>query len=515
MSADFVTFSHVFQTPPLSDWINLLLLSGVIFIIIIISEVIRKKIHWAQEATRKLVHISVGLLLLFTPLLLQTSLPLVVIGVFFTIFNFIALRRNLLPGIHIDRNNFGTVYYAFSFLVLVLLFWQNYKIIIIAAMLTMAIGDAAAAITGHTVKKPRLYTLIRDKKSIQGSMAMFLVSLIAIYATFLLYPSFVHLQHFNLVYLFFIAVLASIVATAAEALGDHGNDNLSVPLLTGAVLFFLLTNNSYHVYQFAAGMALGALVAYLSYRIKFLTPSGAMTTFLLASVIFGFGGVKWTVPILTFFVLSSILSKLGKPIKQQFNLVFEKGSQRDHAQVLANGGIAGLLMIIYVLYPRPEIYFYYLGALAAAMADTWATEIGVMVGQKPRLITSLKEVPAGTSGGITVAGFTGAFLGASFLAFSGIWFLPENYLLHHVPIILFAVILGGLLGCTIDSYLGATLQVQYQCGVCGKITEKRSHCQTNPTTAVAGIAWVNNDLVNFVNTLFGSLVVYLILEMVL
>ena len=515
MSADFVTFSHLLESTPLSDWINLLLLSGVIFIIIIIAELIRRRFHWKQETTRKLVHISVGFILLFTPLLLKTSLPLVVIAVFFTIFNYIALRKNLLPGIHIDRNNYGTVYYAFSFLVLVLLFWQSHKIIIIAAMLTMAVGDAAAAITGHSVKKPHIYTLIRDQKSVEGSLAMFLVSLISIFITFLFYPSFTGSEYYNLSYLLFIAVLASIIATAAEALGHSGNDNLSVPLLTGIVLYFLLTNNTYFVYHFAAGMALGGLVSFFSYRIKFLTASGAITTFVLASIIFGFGGIKWTVPILTFFVLSSILSKLGKSIKSQFNLIFEKGSRRDHLQVLANGGMAGFLMIVYILYPKPEIYFYYLGALAAAMADTWATEIGIMVGQTPRLITNFKEVAAGTSGGVTIAGFIGGFLGASFLSFSGIWFLPENYLLHHVPVIFFTVIMGGLLGCIIDSYLGATVQVQYQCGGCGKTTEKRIHCKNSSTTVITGITWVNNDLVNFINTVFGSLLVYLILVLIL
>lgn len=511
MSTDFITFSHVLQIPPINDWINLFFLSGIIFTIIVISEFIRRKLHWAQEVTRKLVHISVGLLLLITPLLLETSFPLLCIAVFFTVFNYIALRKNLLPGIHIDRKNLGTVYYAFSFLLLILFFWEGYKIIIIASMMTMAVGDAAAAITGHSIKKPHSYILIRDQKSWEGSIAMFLVSLVAIYATFLLYPSFVHLQHFNLVYLFFIAVLASIVATAAEALGDRGNDNLFVPLLTAIVLYFLLYGNQYFLIQFITGMILGALVALLSYRLKFLTASGAVSTFLLATVIFGFGGIKWTIPILTFFILSSILSKIGKTTKARYALIFEKGSQRDYAQVYANGGIAGILMISFVLFPAQEIYLYFLGALAAAMADTWATEIGVLVGQKPRLITTFQKVPAGTSGGITLAGLGGALLGATLISLSGIW-LYHIGTSRNLPIVFIAVILGGFLGSIIDSFLGATVQIQYQCQKCGKITEKKIHCQSHPTIPITGIFWINNDVVNFLNTVFGSVFVFLILR---
>ena len=50
--------------------------------------------------------------------------------------------------------------------------------------------------------------------------------------------------------------------------------------------------------------------------------------------------------ILTFFILSSLLSRLGRSAKARYDLIFEKGSRRDHAQVLANGGIAGALMVL-------------------------------------------------------------------------------------------------------------------------------------------------------------------------
>jgi dolichol kinase len=168
-----MTFNHIFNIPPSSDWINILILFFVITIIILISEIIRVKLHWSQEFTRKIVHISVGILLFLTPVLLETSLPLILIGVFFSVFNFVALRKGFLPGIHIDRNNYGTFYYAISFLILVLLFWGNYKIIIISSMMVMAVGDAAAAIIGKSIKNPKAYCLIKDKKTWNGSFAMF------------------------------------------------------------------------------------------------------------------------------------------------------------------------------------------------------------------------------------------------------------------------------------------------------------------------------------------------------
>ena len=496
-----MNFSHLFHIPPQSDWYHLLLLSLVILVLISISEIARKYLHWPQEATRKLVHISVGILLLLTPLLLQTALPLLSIGAFFTIFNFIALRKNLLPGIHIQRDNFGTVYYALSFFILILIFWQDYKIVIISSMMIMAVGDASAAIVGKTVKHPKIYCLVRDKKTFQGSLTMFLVSFIVVFVTFSLYPAFLSGIDDSIFLVFMVAAMTAIVATAAEALGDKGNDNLTVPLLSAIVLYFLLSSTRPLQLQFFLGIFLGAVVTFFSYRAKFLSASGAVSAFLLAAVIFGFGGWKWTIPILTFFILSSLLSKLGK-LKND-NL-FEKGSQRDHVQVLANGGIAGILMIIQVLYPNPLHYLAYLGSLAAAAADTWATEIGMHWGRKPRLISNFKSVPLGTSGGVTSAGLFGSFLGSLILILSGAIFIQS------IPdfagwIIIILLTASGFFASLIDSLLGATLQLQYRCTICHKQTEKKIHCDDKKTAIISGVSWFNNDVVNFCNTIAGAL----------
>ncbi len=494
-----IELSHLFAVPPASDWLNLLMLFLGICVLILLSELIRKKLKWKQEVTRKIVHISVGLLLLLTPLLLDTSLPLLSIALFFTVFNYIALKKNLLPGIHIDRNNLGTVYYAFSFFLLTLLFWENYKIIIIAAMMVMAVGDASAAIIGQNIRSPHPYRLIRDKKSVEGSLTMFLVSSGAIFITFLLYPPNIATSNHTVFYLFLFSLAGGIVATASEAMGHQGNDNLSVPVITGIVLYFLLSGGPVQHIQFMIGIILGAAAAILSWKARFLTASGAVSMFILATVIFGFGGFSWTVPILTFFILSSLLSKVGKSSQEE---ILEKGSRRDYLQVLANGGIPGLLMILYLFVPLPAIYLGYLGALAAATADTWATEIGMRMGQQPVLISSFRPVQAGTSGGITPAGLSGAFLGALVLALSGLPFMSQYFTAGNFMLITI-VVFAGFTGSLVDSLLGATFQVQFQCEICGKLTERTVHCGTGFTQTVKGLPWMNNDMVNFLNTISG------------
>ncbi|GAB4379793.1 MAG: DUF92 domain-containing protein [Calditrichia bacterium] len=480
-----------------------------IFILLLVTEVIRRTLHWPQEVTRKIVHITVGLLMVFTPLLLETSLPLLVISAFFTGFNYVAIRRNLFPGIHIDRKNFGTVYYALAFFVLVLFFWENHKLIIITSVLLMAVGDAAAAIAGQTIRRPHNYILIQDQKSLEGSAVMLIMSWLLVSLLLFFHPYSDEAVSLSLSQILLGGFLTALLATAAEALGHRGNDNILVPLISAVVLFYIFSAGNSQLIQLLVGMILGALIAFISFRVHFLTASGAMATFILAAFIFGFGGWKWTLPILTFFILSSLLSRTGQKTKSRYNLIFEKGHRRDHGQVFANGGIAVLLITAYVFTSHADIYFLYLGALAAAMADTWATETGVLFGRNPRLIYNFKPVEIGTSGGVTLAGTLGAFSGSLVLGMSGIFQANPR---PHLGFIFLIIVLSGLLASFVDSFWGAALQGQYYCHSCGKITEKKIHCDGKPTALISGLRWINNDVVNFVNTWSGGLFVFLGLQ---
>jgi uncharacterized membrane protein len=63
--------------------------------------------------------------------------------------------------------------------------------------------------------------------------------------------------------------------------------------------------------------------------------------------------------------------------------------------------------------------------------------------------------------------------------------------------------LGGLAGSLGDSFLGATVQQIFQCDVCQKETEKKFHCG-QPTRPLRGWGWMNNDMVNFLASIFGG-----------
>ena len=476
------------------DWINLFSIFVGMVIVIGLGEMLRKKLRLSPEVTRKFVHISIGVLVVFATKIFVSIVPPLILGLVFITVNLVAIRMGLLTGMHdTSRKSYGTVYYPVAFVLLVVLFWFDHPAIISISMLVLAFGDAGAAILGENLHSPTIYRLTTDKKSIEGSTIMLVVSFLCLFLGIrFLWGTDVAVRE-SLV----IAAVGAVVATAWEAISSQGFDNLSVPISVAFILFYYLVPTPLaHPDQFSIGIGLSLLIAVLSWYFAFLTASGSVATFLLASIIYGIGGWKWTLPILTFFVLSSLLSKVGRKRKMQFDSVFEKSSRRDYAQVGANGGIAGIIIVLQFLFPSLNLYAIYLGSVAAVTADTWGTEIGLLKNFPTYSMTKLRQVSQGSNGGVSVAGLAGGFLG-SLVTTSSAYFWIQGIST------LLLISTAGFLACLVDSILGDTLQVSFQCQVCSKITEKKTHC-TAQTRYVSGVHWMDNDRVNWICAISGA-----------
>lgn len=266
--------------------------------------------------------------------------------------------------------------------------------------------------------------------------------------------------------------------------------------------------------QIIIGILLAALVAFVAYRLKTLSRSGAFAAFLLGAVVFGFGGLPWAIVLLTFFITSSGLSRLLKQRKNPIEGQFAKGSRRDAWQVGANGGVAGLAALLGVFFPGSVIpWVLFASAFAAANADTWATELGVLSRKWPRSIRNWQRVPPGTSGGISPAGTLAAAGGAALIALAA-WLVQPAIGAGERDRFVFALIiaLSGFAGSIVDSLLGATIQAIYWCSSCGKETERHPlHSCGKETTLLRGWRWMNNDVVNLLCTASAALLAYLIM----
>jgi len=261
--------------------------------------------------------------------------------------------------------------------------------------------------------------------------------------------------------------------------------------------------------QLLLGILLAVLISLAAYRAHSLSRSGALAAALLGTIVFGLGGLSWAVLLLGFFISSSALSRLFAKRKADLNEKFSKGSQRDAGQVLANGGIAGIFVLAQLAFP--ESYWPWLafaGALAAANADTWATELGVLSRSAPRMITNGRRVERGASGAISLTGTLAALGGAGFIGLLAVLAWPHPAAIPtpaQVVLRLLAVLFAGLLGSLFDSLLGATVQAIYTCPTCHKETERHPlHTCGTPTHRIRGLAWLDNDWVNTACTLSGA-----------
>lgn len=260
--------------------------------------------------------------------------------------------------------------------------------------------------------------------------------------------------------------------------------------------------------QLALGALLAVIIAAAAYAARSLSRSGALAAFTLGTIVFGFGGLRWALLLLLFFVSSSALSRLFKARKSIIEEKFSKGSRRDATQVAANGGIAGMFVLLHLAFPAAAwTWLGFAGALAAANADTWSTELGVLSREPPRLLTNWQRVERGSSGAISGAGLLAAAAASGLIALAAVLLYPGGLAFGTLAALRFAsLMLAGVLGGLVDSLLGATLQAIYYCPACEKETERHPlHKCGSQTRLVRGLSWLTNDWVNAACTLAGGL----------
>jgi uncharacterized protein (TIGR00297 family) len=255
----------------------------------------------------------------------------------------------------------------------------------------------------------------------------------------------------------------------------------------------------------ALGVALAATVAYVGLRTRSLTRGGAVTATLVGTVAVA-AGWNWAALLITYFVVSTFLSRQGADRKRdRVAGIIEKPGARDSLQVLANGFPFVVCAVFGLSRPSESAVWMIAGAgsLAASAADTWATEIGTMVGQRPRSIVTWRPMLVGESGGVSAAGSAGSVAGALFISFVATALMRFDIA---GSLLVFA---GGLAGAAADSVAGALVQRRSWCDACDRSTEMRIHDCGTTTRQTGGIAWLENDGVNLVATTTGALVALL------
>src|SRR5213078_2414964 len=207
-------------------------------------------------------------------------------------------------------------------------------------------------------------------------------------------------------------------------------------------------------------------------RVSWLAPGGLAAALAVgAAVAWGFG---WhgLVVLFAFFLSGSLLTQLAE----------RRAPRRTARQVIANGGVAAVAAWLGA-WPAA------VGAIAAATADTWATELGAFSPIAPRLITTGARVTRGASGGITALGTIGGVAGAAVIAALAQLVRPRGAAPGSAALIAAAGV-AGMLG---DSLLGATVQAKYECPTCDARFESGNRVCHEPVRLTRGWRWLDND----------------------
>lgn len=270
-------------------------------------------------------------------------------------------------------------------------------------------------------------------------------------------------------------------------------------------------------YRVILGLLCSTAIGLVAYRRQSLSKSGVLGAVLVGTATFCAHWV-WGLLLITFFMLSSLLSHFKASVKEDLAEKFAKGSQRDLGQAMANAGVGATIALLYLAWPDPILWAAFAGSMAAVNADTWATELGVLSKRPPRLITSWRVVEAGTSGGISLYGSLASTAGALSIGLAGVILLIVDGLLGGSGngllgsdgilggvMLLPSALVGGVAGSLLDSLLGATVQGIYYSTSRGKDTERRIDPDGTPNKLARGWPWLGNDLVNALSSLAGAL----------
>lgn len=215
-----------------------------------------------------------------------------------------------------------------------------------------------------------------------------------------------------------------------------------------------------------------------SIRHRKLTPTGA-----IGGGIVGLGtfiGAGWTgLALLAIFFLGGTLATSWKrKQKTQMGMMQESGGRRNLGQVLANGGVAAVLGFLVLFFPAQKLLLVLMMtcAFSSAMADTLSSELGSLYGKKFFNIISFRPDKRGLDGVVSLEGFLIGILGSVVIAtvYSAGFGWSKSF---------YWIVIAGTIGNLVDSVLGATLE--------------RKH-------------WINNDLVNAVNTVVAALLPLLV-----
>ncbi|MGG6242349.1 TIGR00297 family protein [Nodosilinea sp. AN01ver1] len=216
---------------------------------------------------------------------------------------------------------------------------------------------------------------------------------------------------------------------------------------------------------------------------KLLTPAGYLHAWVLGVIVWGGLGWRGYLVVMAYFLAGSAITRLGQQRKEEAGIAEGRSGVRGPENVWGSALAAAVCAIAIAVVGAaatpasqqlwlPLLALAYVSSLSTKLSDTTASEVGKAYGQHTFLITSLKPVPAGTEGAISLEGTLAGIGGSAVIALVGWGVRLIN------PWAIGLCLVAAFLATTLESLIGATLQPKF--------------------------AWLTNEVVNGINTSIGA-----------
>ncbi len=347
----------------------------------------------------------------------------------------------------------GIVAYPLSVLALVLFFGRRMEVVA-AAWAIMALGDGLASVVGTSWRGPALPW--NGGKTWSGFLTFIAAGSVGSFALARWVATSVPGGR-----LLLLCVATAAVGAVVETIPIALDDNFSVPLMCGAFMYCasliqwsaLESNLPYLGRRILLALAVNAVLALLALALRTVNRSGAALGFLLGVMIYMGYGYKSFLILLTFFFVGSLATRLGYAKKAKRGAAEGRGGARSWREASSNT-MAGAFFAILVITTHYEAAF--LAALVAAFAeaagDTISSEIGQWLSGRAYMITTLKPVPAGENGGVSLAGSLAGLSAIVLVVIVGYGLGLCQ------PIVAWVALGAAIAGNVLDSVLGATIE---------------------------------------------------------
>jgi uncharacterized protein (TIGR00297 family) len=226
------------------------------------------------------------------------------------------------------------------------------------------------------------------------------------------------------------------------------------------------------------GAVLNAVLGAIAFPLikKLLTPAGLLHAWILGVIVWATLGWPGYSVIVFYFLVGSGVTKIGMAQKEAAGIAEKRSGARGPENVWGSafaGALCGLGTLVFPDSVQLLLALGYVASLSTKLSDTTASEIGKAYGRHTFLITTLKPVPRGTEGAVSLEGTLAGIVGSVAIALLG-------FLVGLIsPLGIAICIVASFIATNLESLIGATLQHRFN--------------------------WLTNELVNVINTLIGAI----------